>query len=92
MVTDGALVDGPGLTIVTVGESHFSQTVVAGSSSVTVTVAGSGETVTTVVVSSVLTTVTCAEKAEDADAPAPPSTGTTEYVGLLARALMTWPL
>ena len=72
--------------MVTVCELHSSQTVVTGSSSVTVTVAGFGETTTVAVVPMVLTTVICAEKADEADAPEPPSTGTTDHVGLLARA------
>ena len=58
----------------------------SGSSSVTVIVVGLGEIVIVSVVPIVLTIVTCAVKADEADAPAPPSTGTTDHVGLLPRA------
>ena len=85
-VKDGEAGADPGLTIVTVEGLQFEQTVVSGSSSVTVTVVGVGSMVIVLVVPAVFTTVTCAEAAADAEEPAPPSTGTTEYVGLLPRA------
>ncbi|MCJ1330292.1 hypothetical protein MMC10_006975 [Thelotrema lepadinum] len=88
VVKDGGMTeDGSGLTTVTVEGLHFEHcTVVPGSSSVTVTVVGDGKIVIVSVVPIVLTTVTCALNADEAEAPAPPSTGTTDHVGLLARA------
>lgn len=80
-VNDDVSVGGPGLTTVSENGLHLAQTVVTGTS-VIVTVAGFGE----IVVATVFTTVTCAENADDAEAPAPPSTGTTDQVGLLLRA------